>query len=544
MFKRWFQREQIAGPGRALGREFSVGDVIEQRFEIQQVRRGYMGIVYVAYDRTRRKRVVLKTFQNKFLWDDRAISRFNAEVQLWMRLGSHPHIVRAYDVRQIIGKPHVVAEYVEGGPLRALIGHLRLEEALDYAIQICWGMQYAGERLSLLHCDLKPDNVLVTINGPAKVTDFGLSRLMPSWQHPFTGERIHRQTNMSDGPAGTLPYMAPEMFEQLNQIGIWSDIYSFGVMFFELLTGHLPFDSNRDESLIRMHMHQPPPDPRNFQTQLPSRLVNIVLTCLAKEPADRYQTFDEVARDLQQARYELFGATKRDYWETGDGVESQHWRERGQAHVELGEYKDAVYAFLRAIQIVPDSADAWISLAQARLRLWQYNEAQQAIDQGLRYATNRNEFGALYQTQGEVYTAMHRPREAVEAYDKGLSYTPSSPGLWREKGSLLLRVGMPKDATTCLQKAVKYDHFDAPARRLLGDALAELGQFRSACSSYSEALRLDPRSAEGWAKLGKAQLKLKYYREARDSFQHALVIDPDLQEAMDGMRQANAANKR
>ena len=183
MLRRLFNmRKKPARAATQLGREYAVGDVIEQRYDIESVRRGYMGVVYIAYDRQRKQRVVLKTFQNKYLWDNEAIARFGAEAELWMRLGSHPNIVRALDLRTFLGKPHVVAEYVHGGPLRALVGHLKLQEAIEYAVQICWGMQYAVDQAAVLHRDLKPDNILVTLDGQVKVTDFGLSRLLPPWQ--------------------------------------------------------------------------------------------------------------------------------------------------------------------------------------------------------------------------------------------------------------------------------------------------------------------------------------------------------------------------
>ena len=104
MFRRMFgKKKHLTARGAELGREFSVGDVVEQRYEIEKTRRGYMGIVYVAYDRQRRRQVVLKTFQNKFLWDEEAINRFKTEAELWMRIGSHPNIVRAYDLRTFMG---------------------------------------------------------------------------------------------------------------------------------------------------------------------------------------------------------------------------------------------------------------------------------------------------------------------------------------------------------------------------------------------------------------------------------------------------------
>ena len=103
MLQRLFKKgEKSAKGGARLGREFNVGDMLEQRYEVEQVRRGYMGIVYIAYDRQRRQRVVIKTFQNKFLWDEEAIARFSAEAELWVRLGSHANIVCAYDLRTFL----------------------------------------------------------------------------------------------------------------------------------------------------------------------------------------------------------------------------------------------------------------------------------------------------------------------------------------------------------------------------------------------------------------------------------------------------------
>lgn len=540
MLRRLFGKR--ASPGVPLGREFSVGDVIEQRFDVEQVRRGYMGVVYIAYDRHRRHQVALKTFQNKFLWDEAAIARFNAEAELWMRLGGHPNIVRALDLRTLMGKPHVVAEYVHGGPLRALVGHLELQEAIDYAIQICRGMRYAGERAALMHGDLKPDNIMVTLDGQVKVTDFGLARVLPIWQWSDDLRHQRNPIRLRGSPAevlgGTLPYMAPEQLEHSPNIGIWTDIYAFGVTFYEMLTGKLPFDSMRDESLIRMHLNKPVPDPRVLQPQLPAELVTIVITCLAKRPGDRYQTFAEVERDLQQVRSELLGQPFAAGATGGEQETRGGWAERGLAHMDLGEYREAHNCFLEVVRLDPDRAEGWLQLARARLKLWQYNEALQAIDEGLKHAESRNEYGQLYQVRGETYSAMLRPRDAVLAYDQGLSYTPKAPGLWREKGALLLRQGMPREAVDFFEQALKYDKFDSLAWRLLGDAQVAAGALKPALRSYGEALQLDPRSAVAWARYGHCQLRVGRHKDALHSFETALRLDADLQEALDGRRQA------
>lgn len=549
MLQRLFRRGIPSGQGGArLGREFGVGDVLEQRFEVEQVRRGYMGIVYIVYDRQRRKRVVLKTFQNKFLWDEEAIARFSAEAELWVRLGSHPNIVRAYDLRTFLGKPHVVAEYVHGGPLRALVGHLQLQEAIDYAIQICWGMSHAVEHAAILHRDIKPDNIMVTLDGQAKVTDFGLARVLPNWQwtDQFRNPRAPavrvRAAASSDLLAGTLPYMAPELLEQVaSSVGPWTDIYAFGVMLYELFTGKLPFDSMRDESLIRMHINVAPPDPRRLKPQLHQGCVHILMRCLEKRPAERYQSFREVEQDLQLLRQHLFQQRFSVVWPSDSSAERDRWTERGLAHMDLLEYSEALTCFRQAAALDDQQPDVWLNLARARLRLWQYNEALYALEEGLRRAVSRNEFGQLYRVRGETYTAMMRMGDALVAYDEGLSYMPNAPYLWREKGELLQRMGLLREAQQCVERAISYDKLDSLAWRVLGDLHRDQDRMKRAYQAYGEALKLDPRSALCWARYGACQLYFARPEDALRSFDMALKLDENLAEASAGLRAARQA---
>ena len=538
MLQRLFRKDKAKGV--LLGREFRVGDVLEQRFEIEQVRLGFMGVVYIAYDRQRRSRVVLKTFQNKFLWNEEAIARFRAEAELWMHLGSHPNIVRAYDLRTFLGKPHVVAEYVHGGTLRTLVGHLSLQEALDYSIQICWGMSYAVEQAAIMHCDLKPDNIMITLEGQAKVTDFGLARVLPNWQIPDQPPAQRARIRMhaaNEVQGGTLPYMAPELLERTSYPGTWSDIYAFGAMLFELFTGKLPFDSIRDESIIRMHIMKAPPDPRELKPQLHKGTAHIVMRCLAKRPADRYQSFREVEQDLQLLRAHLFGQRYTVVWPTSAGLEQ--WNERGLMHMDLGEYSEALTCFRQSVELDPHQVQGWINLARARLKLWQYSETLQTIEEGLRYASGRNDFGQLYQIRGDTFAAMLRSTEALAAYDQGLSYTPNAPMLWREKGALLLRGGMLREARQCFETAIKYDKLDSLVWQFLGDVDLALENPKKAYSAYSESLKLAPRSAVGWARYGNCQLELARPKDAIRSFEAALKLDAELQEAHDGLRLAH-----
>ncbi len=542
MLRRLFQRRKSERPGQ-LGREFAVGDVIEQRFEVEQIRRGYMGIVYIAYDRQRRRRVILKTFQNKFLWDEEAISRFNAEVDLWMRLGSHANIVRALDQRTFMGKPHVVAEYVHGGSLRVLVGHLTLREALDYAIQICWGMGYATKQAAIMHRDLKPDNILVTLDGQVKVTDFGLAKMLPRWQwsvsqmDPRSAATKLRQQATPDVLGGTLPYMAPEMFDEAGNIGVWTDIYAFGIMLYELLTGKLPFDAMRDESLIRMHLRSEPPDPRIRKPELPSEAVGILMRCLAKRPTERYQTWFEVEDALQELRIGAFGRALTTTFPDDDYAESERLIEQGLAHMKLEEYNEARSSFAEATERDRSRADAWGHLALAHLKLWEYHEGLHAVEEGLRRAVSRNEYGQLLCARGEIFAKMQLEEQSLAAYDQALSYTPNAPRLWRERAGLLLQLGRIREAQQYTERALTFDKLDPVAWHQLGDIQRSLGSTKKAHDAYAETLKLNPRDALAWARYGLCQAQLGQVRAAEASLQMALKIDPDQREAHEGMRQ-------
>ncbi len=541
MLKRWFQRRRRLGDAQ-LGREYRVDDVIEQRYEVQQVRRGYMGIVYIAYDRQRRRRVVLKTYQTKYLWDEAAIRRFNAEAELWIRLGSHPNIVCAYDIRTYMGRPHVVAEYVHGGPLRALVGRLQPLETIDYGIQICRGMQHAVDQLNLVHRDLKPDNIMISFDGRARVTDFGLSQVLRPWKTPFDNQQPYQQRRVSlratfstSGLAGTLPYMAPELFDGATA-SVWSDIYAFGVTLYELFVGRLPFDAQRDDVLIRLIRKAPPPDLRLLAPHTPPEAAAIVLRCLAKRPAERFQSFAELEAALQRVRESLAGSPFADESPFDNRDEAERWKERGLAHLNMGEYKEAIRCFKRAVELDQDQPDGWRLIAHCSLKLWLYHEALQAVDEGLRRAVSRTEFADLYGARGDIFATMQKPVEALVAYNKALSYTPSAPALWRSKGALLQRLGEMADAQECLEKAIHLDPSDAVARRQLGDLLCQRGRHKSAVDSFAEALKLDPRSVDGWVKYGSCLLHVARMEEAQHAFEKALQIDSENSHALAGLQ--------
>ena len=192
---------------------WQVGDRIADRFEVFEVHHGGMGIVYLVRDRLRtagHETVALKTLHDEFLPDRVRSSRFAAECRLWIRLGQHPHIVQAFAVEEIEGKPHLVLERVTGGELRSRIGTHPLDpiRALRHGIEFCLGMEHAIRQGLRCHRDIKPGNLLVTGAGTLKITDFGLARIRD--------EYLAACLDLPDGP---IPLAAASEPRQI----VWTD---------------------------------------------------------------------------------------------------------------------------------------------------------------------------------------------------------------------------------------------------------------------------------------------------------------------------------
>jgi tetratricopeptide (TPR) repeat protein len=335
---------------------------------------------------------------------------------------------------------------------------------------------------------------------------------------------------------GTLPYMAPELFDEAGNIGIWTDIYAFGITLYEMLTGRLPFDSTRDESLIRLHVASPPPDPRLRKPDLPAEAVAIVMRCLTKRPSERYQSWDEVEEVLQDLRIQLVGVPFLEVFTDDDAAAAERLIEQGMGHIKLGEYNDAKRCFKDATERDRSRADTWSFLAQAHLGIWEYREALIAVEEGLRRAVSRNEFGQLFCARGEVYTKMQLSSDALAAYDQGLSYTPNAPRIWREKGALLMQLGQWREAQHCSERALEFDTFDSRAWHQLGETHLRQGREKKAQEAFAEALKLNPRDPATWTRFAYCQLHNGMLKEARTSFEMALKIEPEYPEALAGLR--------
>src|SRR5216117_537306 len=260
------------------------GTLFANRYELKDLLgMGGMGVVYRAFDRELQEAVAIKTLRPEALAGDGvALERFKQEIRLARKI-AHRNVVRTHDLGEVNGMYYLTMEYVEGTSLKLLIGTrgpLPVPVTLTIGKQLCRALEVAHEQ-GVIHRDIKPQNIVVEPSGVLKVMDFGIARLA----NRSKDEGLTRE-GMS---IGTPDYMSPEQLAG-KELDARSDLYSAGVVLFECLTRRLPFVADTTYTLIAKHLEEATPDPRTHNPDVPEALAQVILTSMAKEPADRYQT--------------------------------------------------------------------------------------------------------------------------------------------------------------------------------------------------------------------------------------------------------------
>jgi hypothetical protein len=276
----------------AQNRGAVIGTLLSGRFRLEErVGSGGMSTVYRAFDETLERWVAIKILQNEIAGDDDQLERFRREARSVARL-NHPHVVTVIDAGEDQGCPYIVFEYISGETLKDRIrrlGRLPVPEALAYAIEIARALQAAhAERL--VHRDVKPQNVLLDTDGRAKVTDFGIARSLEGDGGLTLAGRV----------LGTTDYVSPE--QALGQeVTPQSDIYSLGIVLYEMLTGDVPFRADAPVAVAMKHVREPMPDVQLARPEVSANTAAIVDYATAKETRNRYQTVEQMLDDLEVA---------------------------------------------------------------------------------------------------------------------------------------------------------------------------------------------------------------------------------------------------
>ena len=257
---------------------------------IRTLGRGGMAKVYLAEDESLHRKVAIKILADRYAEDDQFVERFQREARAAAGL-NHPNIVQIYDRGEAEGTYYIAMEYLEGETLKDLIdreGPLPARRAVDLTLQILAALRFS-HRNGIIHRDVKPHNIMVLRDGRVKVTDFGIARAGVS------------EMTEAGSIIGTAQYLSPEQARGLP-VGPAADLYSVGIVLYEMLTGRVPFEGDSAVAIAMQHVQQPPQPPSRLNPNVPAALEQVVLHALEKDPARRYGSADELGMDLDRVR--------------------------------------------------------------------------------------------------------------------------------------------------------------------------------------------------------------------------------------------------
>jgi eukaryotic-like serine/threonine-protein kinase len=273
----------------------SAGDVIAGRYElVELIGRGGMSTVWKADDRLLDRTVAIKVLHEQLTRDEEYVERFRREARSVAQL-SHPNIVTVIDRGEDEGRQYIVFEYVEGENLKQVIergGPLPIRDALLLALQMARALSFAHTR-GLIHRDVKPQNVLLNEDGQAKMTDFGIARSVDVEGVTITGTVL-----------GTSEYIAPEQARG-QRVDALTDVYSLGVVLYELLTGSVPFHGENFVAIALRHVNEPAPSVLDRRPDCPPRVGMAVERAMSKRPEDRFASMDELVAELEACLADL-----------------------------------------------------------------------------------------------------------------------------------------------------------------------------------------------------------------------------------------------
>jgi serine/threonine protein kinase len=404
------------------------GDRIENRWEVQQVLDGGMGIIYIVLDHETGEKLAAKTYRDDVLAANPELAlRFEREALAWINLDSHPNVVKAMYVKTFQDRPYLFLEFVAGGNLRRLLpsfhvsttqedgyyDYERLSRIRNLALQFCDGMIHASKCGIRAHRDIKAKNCLLAEDARGwpilKITDFGLAKLfndaavacddpyIVSTPHhesipaglkscdtvsqPTVPEGLRRFVTVTGVAAGTPSHMAPEQFNDVKRVDVRADIYSFGVMLFQMITGRLPFTGRSWLDYRRLHQTVLPPTLHTY-----SLLNDIVGRCLAKSPSERFGDFLELRKALEPSVFDPF-VTYVD-WNSplpprvANELTVGELLQKASSLVVLRRHQDALQLLTQVVERHPGVGKAWLERGLLLMNVFsRFDEALASLEQ-------------------------------------------------------------------------------------------------------------------------------------------------------------------
>jgi len=393
-------------------------------------------------------------------------------------------------------------------------------------------MEYAYSKGLRCHRDIKPSNIMIASDKIVKISDFGLAGTARKAQ---VLARLSRSEERNSAAVlsqtipvgGTLTHMAPEQFTDSASCDQRSDIYSFGVVLYQMASGKLPFElpatsmlmeKGRGQSEIMWKIHSEAAVPR-----LNSKIFPVIQHCLEKKPQRRYQSFRELREDLE-ALFERSIGEKI----TPPAVEELkpwEWGLKGASLNDLGRFEEALICHNRALANHPgpeNSTKIFTNKAIALRALNRLEEALQSCNEAL--ALNPN-YSPAWNTKANTLGKMQRFADALPCYDRAIQLEPESALSWSNKASALQRLGRVEEALHCHDRALQLDPSNSTFWTTKGSTLSGLGRFGEAHLCFTQASELDPRDSAAWFNKALAEERLGRTDDAAHSYERFIMIN-------------------
>jgi serine/threonine protein kinase len=438
---------------------YEIGHTLDEKFLVRQVHEGGMALVYVVEDIETGNKAAAKTVREELLGDPTMVARFRREMKIWVGLGSHPNVVRAFFVKDIDSVPFLFMEYLDGGSLFDLIKKVRpvpIDQILRIAAGVAGGMRHVHNRITpdglrgILHRDLKPANVLMDSDGAIKVTDFGLAGALNATLLTKTYDVF-----------GTFHYSSPEQILDSHSVDRRSDIYSFGAILYHVACSVIPFDAETWPDLVRKIKEVMPSEPVSLRSDLPEPISRIIMKCLAKSKDERFDSFDEICEQLSRvdptvARGEE--AALSDGWTAMLDMAQREAARCGSALVE------PVHLLLAAVSIQSEPLSSWLKKKEIE---------GDSIARNIRVSINAESDGS---TPAEIKFRRSSRRVIGLAHNLAERETATSPTAKHMIKALLQEPSM-RDVMTSALKAAGADNEEIEDLFDEIDGLFELSEF-------------------------------------------------------------------
>lgn len=479
------------------------GEVLGNKYEvIKELGRGGLGVVYLALMKSTKEIVALKTYL-----DDRAKEDFKREALVWVNLGQHQFLVKAFSFDDINGRYYLAMEFVapDDSGLNSLDGYLKrrppdLAQTLRWAIQFCYGMEYAYSKGIACHKDIKPANILIAADKSIRISDFGLAGLK--------GGDIYIG-------GGTPIYMSPQ--QNRAEASQRDDIYSFGVVLYECASGKLPFypphpdNDSADaqhrwfDEVLRMHNETPVPE-------IDSALFPVIKKCLEKLPGNRYFSFKELRGDLEI----LLTAVANETVPPPDiqKVGIQQLIQKASNFLQLGRHTEALFWFNRVLEADSKSVPGLVGKAIILRKMRNYDEAVRMLDmaldiepQNVRTLTNK----------AQSLLANKKLDEAARVLKKAIDIESTFPPAWAAKAEFHMAVKEYDSGIGCADKALALDPQNVAALNAKAMCLLELERVEEANAVIGKLFKIDGEFDFDWWKKSQIEEKMGKFVDAIES---------------------------